>query len=61
VYFVVGKWVTDSVFVKEEHQPESALKSQAALDQWIREALPPGEYVTIKVNPDVVRVGCGDK
>jgi len=61
VYFVVGKWVTDSVFVKEERQPESTLKSQAAVETWLRTALPPGAYTIIKVDPSVFWVGCGDK
>ena len=58
MYWIVGQWATDSVFVREEMQPDESTRSQEACEAWVKSKLGPGSYSLIRVEPGIVEVGC---
>ena len=62
MFWIVGHWATDSVFVKEDQQPESSMKSQSDCEVWVQTHLVLGcEYSVIKVAPGVIKVETQDQ
>ena len=58
MYWIVGKWATTAVFVREERQPDHTTKSQAECAAWVLANLGPGTYSVIRVQPGIIEVGC---